>query len=127
MLRLETEVVTKLLSVALYQAELSLHTIPSFYYRLHQATASPDATEASTPLHPALEKPFIIIGTIRQEARKHLFDRSDWSEYYQGLTLYLLGALKFNNLAAMPEHPVPKLVAFWAAATVIDLLQRRRL
>ncbi len=122
LLRLETEVVTKLLPATLRQAELPLHTIPTLYHRLHQTTATPDATVVSIPLHPALDKPFTIIGAIRQAAREHLFDRTDWTEYYQGLTLYLLGTLKFKNLDEMPESPLPKQVAFWGAATAVELL-----
>ncbi len=126
LLRMESEVVTKLLSAAMHQAGLPLQTVPSFYYRLHQATANPDATAASLPLPIALQKSFAVIGTIRQEARSHLFDRTDWTEYYQGLTLYLLGTLKFKNLETMPGHPLPRQVLFWAAATVVELLYRQR-
>ena len=123
MLRLETEVTTKLLPIALLEAELPVQSVHFFYNQLHKITTTPDETLVSTPIHTALKKPFTIIGTVRQEARKHLFNRTDWTEYYQCLTLYLLGALKFKNLDAMPESPLPKQAAFWAAATVVGLLQ----
>jgi hypothetical protein len=51
-----------------------------------------------------------------------LFKRDETEEYYQGLTLYLLGALKFGNLDRVPEAPLPKQVAFWGAAVVQALL-----
>src|SRR5207249_3690039 len=41
---------------------------------------------------------------------------------YQGLTLYLLGALKFKNLNDVPEQPLPKQIAFWGATLVYHLL-----
>jgi hypothetical protein len=40
-----------------------------------------------------------------------LFDPDDWSEYYDGLTLYLLGAHKYRNL-----DPTAKELAFYGAA-----------
>jgi serine/threonine protein kinase len=123
LLRLETEVVTKLLPPTLQQVDLPLQTIHAFYHQLHDTTASLDATVVSRPLHRELQKPFTVIGTIRQEAREHLFDRTDWTEYYQGLILYLLGVLKFKSLDEMPVSPSPKQVAFWAAATAVELLE----
>jgi hypothetical protein len=58
-----------------------------------------------------------MLVAIRQMASKCLFNPDDWTEYYQGLTLYLLGALKFKNLDAQAKQ-----VAFWTAAMAVDLL-----
>jgi hypothetical protein len=60
---------------------------------------------------------------IRKMASRYLFKPDDWEEYYQGLVLYLLGALKFKNLDLVLEAPLPKQVAFWGAATVVGLME----
>jgi hypothetical protein len=120
-LRLETEVMTKLFPEILYQNNLSLApTLALFYWQLHCATFQ---TAPSRPMLPyaGLEKPWAILTMLRQTARKYLFDGDDVSEYYQGLTLYLLGALKFRNLDA-PEHLLSKQVAFWGAALAYQFL-----
>jgi serine/threonine protein kinase len=114
-LRLETEVITKIVPVILREAKLSPTLIYPLYQQLHCVAAHP---EPSYP--PALEKPLAILTTIRQAVRGGLYDPDDWSEYDQGLLLYLLGALKFNNLDEIPEA---KRIAFWGAATIHHLLQ----
>lgn len=121
LLRLETEVVTKLIPTALSEANVPPKKSASWCHDLYQ-----QLPQASFPLdqlpHPGLKKPVAMLVAIREMARKCLFNPDDWTEYYQGLTLYLLGALKFKNLDEMPQAPVPKQIAFWAAATVVDLL-----
>ncbi len=74
---------------------------------------------------PGLEKPWAILMAIRKMAGNYLWQHNDWTEYYQGLVLYLLGALKFKNLDKMDEDrtPLPKQVAFWGAALVSGDLQ----
>ena len=124
LLRLETEVVTKLIPEALAQATLPPETIHPFYLELHRATfqTSPQpkgvGVDSDQPLA-SLEKPFTVLTTSRQEARKCFFNLDDATEYYQGLLLYLLGALKFKNLDSIPRA---KAVAFWGAATIAELL-----
>jgi serine/threonine protein kinase len=124
LLRLETEVVIMLIPPTLAKAGLPPEIIYPFYEQLHQATlhysgqmASPDLPSA------ALEKPFKMLWVIRNMARKCLFNSDDWREYYQGLTLYLLGALKFKSLQDLPAAPLPRQVAFWGAATAQHLLE----
>jgi hypothetical protein len=114
-LRLETETVTKLIPEILAQANLDAGIIRPFYERLTH-TDEPGVQE---PPHPALEKPWAMLVAIRRTAGKYLSDPEDWSEYYQGLVLYLLGAMKFRNL---DEPPLSKQVAFWGAATAAGLL-----
>jgi tetratricopeptide (TPR) repeat protein len=92
---------------ALLLAELS--------WRLHQAMANPGRAPLP-PEHSELRKLWAILWTIRRAARRYLFDPGDLSEYYQGLTLYLLGALRYKSLSEQPEHPLPKRLAFWGAA-----------
>jgi serine/threonine protein kinase len=124
LLRLETEVVTKLIPAALAEAGLPAETIHEFYQKLHQATFDPDRRSDSNLSNPVLEKPFTMLVTSREKAKGYFYDPDDPTEYYQGLVLYLLGALKFKNLDKMPEAPppLPKQVAFWGAATLVDLL-----
>ncbi len=121
LLRLETEVVTKLVPPALVEADLLPQTIHALYEQLHRA-ALLSAPDAFAPPHDALKKPLAMLAAIRRMAHDYLFNRDDWAEYYRGLTLYLLGALKFKNLDAVPEAPLPKQVAFWGAASVQYLL-----
>jgi hypothetical protein len=117
-MRLETEVAVKLLPFVLSEAELTPHAVYAFYGRLHCATFQPGQAGAHRPAHAALDRPFAILCAIREAARKGLYSRDDFSEYYQGLTLYLLGALKYRNL---DEIPKAKEIAFWCAATVQHL------
>ncbi len=116
-LRLETEIVTKLIPEILAQANLEAEIICPFYQQLQTAVAH-RMQEAPSP---ALEKPWVMLVAIRQTARQYLSNPEDWSEYYHGLILYLLGALKFRNL---DETPLPKQVAFWGAATAAGLLEK---
>lgn len=120
-LRLETEVVTKIIPEILHQHSLPAEAISAFYQQLHIAVSQP--SQAATPSNRALERPWVILLSIREIAKQYLRKYNDWTEYYQGLMLYLLGALKFKNLDEMDEAPapLPKQVAFWGAATVMGL------
>jgi aminoglycoside phosphotransferase (APT) family kinase protein len=122
LLRLETEVVTKLVSAALAEANLSLDVLQTLYEQLHRVIFYPRQYSSQEYPHPALAKAWAMLVAIRKMARKCLFDPDDWREYYCGLTLYMLGALKFKNLDQLPTAPLPKQAAFWAAATVVALL-----
>jgi hypothetical protein len=99
---------------------LPAETIYPFYEELHCATFKSDQGATYRLLHEALEKPFAILCVLRRAARAGFYDPGDFSEYYQGLMLYLLGALKFRNL---DEIPGAKQIAFWGAATLQHLLQ----
>ena len=123
LLRLETEVVTKLISATIAETHLPALTIYAVYQQLHQMAL--DQTEALIfgQLPPALEKTVTMLAAIRRMARACLFNPDDWGEYYRGLVIYLLGALKFKNLDRLPQAPLPKQVAFWAAASLIDFLE----
>ncbi len=122
LLRLETEVMTKLVAKILYQHHLPPDlALAPFYWPLHWAAFEGDPSLPFLP-HPDLEKPWTMLRTIRRTARQYFVEANDFSEYYRGLTLYLLGALKFKNLNNVPEQPLPKQVAFWGAAFVYQLL-----
>jgi hypothetical protein len=122
LLRLETEVLISLLPAILVESKLPLQAVFSFYYQLHQATLPADPLASLKLPHPALAKPFEMLRVIRAMAQKCLFDPDDWREYYQGLILYLLGALKFSRLDELPTAPLPKQVAFWGAALAQQML-----
>jgi WD40 repeat protein len=118
-LRLETEVAVKLLPVALAKAGLPAQAACLAYERLHCATFQHGQARPLRPPHPALDAPFATLCAIREAARDGFYDRDDYSEYYQGLVLYLLSALKYRNLDEIPEA---KQIAFWCAAAVQRLL-----
>src|SRR5262249_6023793 len=108
------EVVAQLrLDPALALAELS--------WRLHQVMTNP-AREPNPPERPELRKLWALLRAIRRAARHHLFDPADLGEYYRGLTLYLLGALRYQSLSEQLEHPLPKRIAFWGAALAYQWL-----
>jgi tetratricopeptide (TPR) repeat protein len=121
-LRLETEIMVKLVASVMSQHELPDDAVFEFYQRLHCATfgGMPSRTPRPTP-YADLDKYFYMLVDVRQEARKYLYE-DDPSEYYQGLLMYLLGALKFGNLDEIEIAPWPKRVAFVGAATVQALL-----
>jgi hypothetical protein len=119
LLRLETEVVTKLLPAALAEAQLPSEAICPFYRQLHRTMFRPGRSGAHRPFCPALKRPFAILSALREASRDGLYCRDDAGEYYQGLVLYLLAALKFGDLGL-----VSKQVAFWGAATAVDLLHK---
>lgn len=121
-LRMETEVVTKLLpNILAAQALSTAQMMFEFYQALHCATfESPAPHDYRIPS--ALEKPFEVIQIIRRAASRHFYTDNP-TEYYQGLWLYLVGALKFSNLDHHPAAPLPKQAALWSAATVARLLE----
>ncbi len=124
LLRLETEVVTKLIPPALAEAQLPPTAIYPLYRQLHLALRPDTPAALLTGLPPALHKPLAMLMAIRKMAQVCLFKPDEWPEYYQGLTLYLLGALKFKNLDHLATAPLPKQVAFWGAASAVELLRQ---
>lgn len=114
-LRLETEVITKILPEILYRRELApLPILASLYWQLHWTTLQQTWTKPILA-HPDLKKSWTTLTTIRRAAQQYLFEAGDTSEYYRGLVLYLLGALKFKSLNNLPESPLPKQLALWGA------------
>jgi hypothetical protein len=122
LLRLETEVVTKLVSAIVAEANLPPLVIYAIYQQLSTAPLHSNDPDLLKNLPPALEKSGAMLAAIRKMARRCLFNPEDWGEYYRGLILYMLGALKFKNLDRLPQAPLPKQLAFWAAATLAHLL-----
>lgn len=121
-LRLETEVLTRLLPQILHQHSLPVAPIlADLFWRLHGAAFQVDANQPPLP-HTDLQKPWAILHTLRRTVRGYLADADDLGEYYQGLTLYLLGSLKYRNLNDVAEQPLPKQLAFWGATLAHTLL-----
>lgn len=116
LLHLEMAIVTRLIPRTLTETTLVREIMTSFYERLHCVHFYPDQI-----IPPAgLEKPFAILKTIRWAARHYLFEPDNWAEYYYGLIFYLLGALRYKDLDAIPTA---KQVAFWGAAVTQKLLE----
>ena len=109
--RLEVQVLTKLLPPCLHQGRLDATCIPSFLESLH--TLAP----AALAPHPDLQEPYTVLITLRQLALQYLVDNRDWAEYYRGLIVALLGALKYDELDA-----TARLLALISAATAQRLL-----
>jgi tetratricopeptide (TPR) repeat protein len=122
LLHLETEIVVHILPDVVTQLGLDpALALAELSWRLHRAMTNP-AREPNPPEHPELRKLWAMLRAIRRAARRYLFDPSDLGEYYHGLTLYLLGALRYQGLSERPDHPLPKRIAFWAAALAYQWL-----
>lgn len=121
LLRLETEVVIKLIPPILKQAKLPPETMFSVYEHLYLTTETDDYSPELP--EPALNKPFRLLQLIRKTARRCLIDPDNWDEYYRSLTIYLLGALKYTTVRHSPLAPLPAQTAFWGAAVAQQLLQ----
>ncbi|MBP8000426.1 MAG: phosphotransferase [Chloroflexi bacterium] len=121
LLHLEMAIITKIIPEQLTQAGLSAAEIVPFYQRLHCAWQQAEPI----PPHPHLEKMFAVLLLIRQATRPLLHKSHKWQEYYYGLYVYLLGALRYDDLDAPPLAPLPKQLAFWGAAAILQLLQKQ--
>lgn len=127
LLRLERDFLTDLAAQTFFTATLPPTAIVRFYRLLHCACRgeSHEAGHFALPsdLEPALEKLFIVIATLRQAAQARLAAPGGWAEYYTGLVIHLLGALKYKDLDHAAPGRQPKAIAFWAAAALVGLLQ----
>lgn len=119
--RLETEIVVKLVATALAEANLGAGVICDFYQQLHQAIVNGDEP-TSQQLNSALEKPFTLLVALRKAAHTYLLKRDEWGEYYHGMVVFLLGALKFGSLEKEDSAPMPKQAAVWGAAALLGLV-----
>jgi tetratricopeptide (TPR) repeat protein len=122
LLHMETQILTHILPEVIHQHQLDpVQVLVELSWHLHRTLAHP-AHEPGPPEHPQLRKPWVMLRALRRAARRYLFDADNPSEYYQGLALYLLGALRYKNLSRRPEQPLPKQIAFWAAALAYQWL-----
>ena len=121
LLHLEMAIVTKIIPQQMAHAGLSAAAIVPFYERLHCAWQQSNPI----PPHPQLEKSFATLLLIRHAAQKLLYKSNKWQEYYHGLFVYLLGALRYDDLNAPPLAPLPKQVAFWGAAAICQIMRQQ--
>lgn len=118
LLCLESGLWLYLVSEELKNARLPAEQVHPLFESLHWAVLQ---RKPVVPL-PGLEKASHILLTIRQAAQHYLVVQDNWAEYYRGLFIYLLAALKFKNLDEEDFAPCPKEVAFWGAATLRGFL-----
>lgn len=128
-LRFETEIMTKLVAEIIHRHKLNpAQTLNYFYHQLESSLKlGAIISEKSVPdlTHPDLAKPFALLKVLREAARQYL-PPDDYTEYYQSLFLYLLGAMKFDNLNTPTDlagRSIPKQVAFWGAVIIDDLMR----
>ncbi len=122
LLHLEAEIVIHILPELVHRHQLDpALVLVDLAWRLHRAITHP-ADDHGLPEHPALHKPWVMLRAIRRAARRYLFDADDPGEYYQCLTLYLLGALRYRNLSLPAAPRLPKQIAFWGAALAYQWL-----
>lgn len=119
LLRFETELITHVVAPLIAKHHLPIATtIHSFYTHLYHLTPESVADVSKIRLpHKALLRPLTTLAAVRQAVPRYLFQFDDVAEYYQGLVIYLLSALKFRNL-----DPAAKSAAFWGAASIQQLL-----
>lgn len=126
LLRLERDTLTDLLAQIFFATDQPPTAIYALYHQIHCAmlgeTHGTGKFAIPADLPPALHKIYIMLLTIRQIARTFLSAPSHWDEYYVGLIIHLLGALKFKNLENAPAGQQPKAIAFWGAATLCWLM-----
>lgn len=119
---LEAGIVTWLLPQTLKSTRLPVQSVVGLYSRLHDAAYSRQVYLPTDVIHPELDKPFRALMAVRQAVHSYLYDPNDQAEYYQALTVGLLGCLKFRNL-----DQTAKLAAFWAASTAQSLVDTMRI
>lgn len=102
--QLEVGVVTRILPELLAATEL-----PAEAAGVVLESALAGQSEAVS--HPTLNRALLLLTLIHKRAASLFFEPGDWSEYLDGLTAYLLGAIRYRNLDAAAQR-----VAFWAAA-----------
>ncbi len=106
-IRLEAQVITKLLP----QAGVGPEAVVRMMYVLHE----PEPSAQQLPVE--LQKPLAVLAAIRRMVKVCLYSRESWDEYYLGLVITLLGALKFKELDNSARE-----LALAAAATVRGLI-----
>lgn len=115
-LRLETSIWLYIVSEELEQNNLT-HQIAHFFNAIHQSTGTDNQFASLKSYH--------ILRTIRQKVRNdgYLMREGGWDEYFRGLVLYMLGALKYDNLDNLQTTPSPKLLAFWVACLAYNEIE----
>ncbi len=109
---LEVQVILWFLAPAINKAQLNITVLIDLFSALHECS-----TDYSACLNPHLQTSYTILRHIRLLAKEYLVD--DWSEYYHGLVLALLGALRLRESVTDFDTYAPR-VAFLSAAIVLS-------
>lgn len=114
--RLEVQVIIKLLPELLRAqrdrtAAQQMVVLAQLLNALHADPPSPLAPDVE------LQEPYVLLTHLRRLARQYLMDDLEWDEYFLGLIIALLGALKFDELDALARSLV-----LAAASTLYELL-----
>lgn len=115
LLHLEMAVLNELVPGLLEKQFISSRIMTVLMTRLHTALRGEE-----TAVPAGLEMPFAVLLAIRHAAVDLMYERGDWSEYYQGLLFYLVGAFRY---ASVRESPLTMQVLFWSASAVTQLLE----
>jgi hypothetical protein len=108
--RLEAEITTQVISEIFIREGYG----PESFYKVL------DALEVGRePEGDALRDSYRLLNATRQVAGRLLFDTAGGEELDISLYLAYLGTLKFSNLDELPSAPIPKTLAFTAAAYLI--------
>jgi hypothetical protein len=73
------------------------------------------------PLGDSLEELVVLLNAVRNVARRCFYDPENPGELRKALVLAYLGCLKFSNLDEMACAPMPKALAFLAAAYLMGI------
>lgn len=112
LIQLEVNLLTALFPIVLTDPDKIPTSVHNFYTQLHCSVVNAD--NIMPPEY--FSRPFIILRQLRETARSYLFHDNNWQEYYDGLSLHLLGSLKFQSLDGIACQ-----ILFWAAATIMQL------
>ncbi len=113
LLHLEMSIIMNLLPQCMDNTQSLPETIYTLFWKLHCPPLQQNVTVSND-----LDLIFSILKRIRQAAHHHLFKTDEWGEYYNGLGLCLLGALKFNHLNIISCQ-----TAFWGSSVAFHLAQ----
>lgn len=113
LIHLEMSVLTDLVVPLLPATDFVPETLLAFYTQVYCAVYHNDAIAPEQ-----LATPFAMLSLLRRTARNYLFKSDSWAEYYNGLILYLLGALRHESFSHRAKQAL-----FWGAAITLKLLQ----
>ncbi len=105
--RLEAELTTQVVAEKFAGQGLNLHEFLTVLERLEDNGAN---------LPGELGEAQQLLAVVRRTARRCLYDPTDLREFRKALILSYLGTLKFSNLDEVPTAPIPKALAYSAAA-----------
>lgn len=128
LLRLEASLITKILPVFLQdiKGEGLIKLVFELYQELHGVFNTQQASDTSSSFAPDVQSVLDAVKVIRKFATGIEGDRGwvvnnkeIYKEYYHGLFVYLLGALKFEDVSKMGKQ-----LAFWGAVFVLFWLKQ---